>query len=134
MHIVFSADIGATAAATRGTSGFHSWVRPKWFCGGRGSHNSSHGSSFYPGHSRSNSHSHSSSDGFLCITHSQRRTMFFPSGHIQCQIYNHHGHYAIDYFSRLNMAYEGRVPATPLHAYVTSAYPSTSATTLALQN
>ncbi|KAB2630827.1 hypothetical protein D8674_008346 [Pyrus ussuriensis x Pyrus communis] len=55
------------------------------------------------------------------------------SGRIHYQICRRPGHSAIDCYNRLNMAYEGRVPAPKLQAFVAAA-PLSSASTPAVQN
>ncbi|KAM2767079.1 hypothetical protein COP1_022920 [Malus domestica] len=55
-------------------------------------------------------------------------------GRIQCQICRRHGHSAIDCFNRLNMAYEGRVPAPRLQAYAAAAPSPASVSPSGIQN
>ncbi|KAM2815129.1 hypothetical protein PS2_041868 [Malus domestica] len=55
-------------------------------------------------------------------------------GRIQCQICRRHDHSAIDCFNRLNMAYEGRVPAPRLQAYAAVAPSPASACPSGIQN
>ena len=53
----------------------------------------------------------------LTVLHFNQQVFFSP-GRIQCLICQRFGHSAIDYFNRLNMSYEGRVPSSRLQAYV----------------
>ncbi|KAB2626237.1 hypothetical protein D8674_017897 [Pyrus ussuriensis x Pyrus communis] len=152
MHTAFGTDNGLTAlvagrngnrapASFRGR-GFSTGFRGRsHFPSGRGSSNrhcnsphfhqgspSNQGSHFHHG---SNPHpgSHSrQNDGILGPAPSHGP---FTTGRIQCQICSRHGHSAIDCFNRLNMSYEGRVPAPRLQAFAATA-PSASATAPAI--
>ncbi|KAB2613400.1 hypothetical protein D8674_035716 [Pyrus ussuriensis x Pyrus communis] len=129
LHTMF--ETGPTAlAAGRGRSGSsRGRGAPR---GGRGHFNGSRGQ--FPPRPQAQDHyappPRQPHDGVLGAPPSPTQS----GGRIQCQICRRHGHSAIDCFNRLNMAYEGRVPAPRLQAYAAAAPSPASASPSGIQN
>ncbi|XP_070682322.1 uncharacterized protein [Malus domestica] len=113
LHTVFENGLTAALAAGRGRSGpSRGPGAPR---GGRGHFNGGRGQ--FPPRPQGQEHHapppRQPHDGVFGAPPSPTQS----GGRIQCQICRRHGHSAIDCFNRLNMAYEGRVPAPRLQAY-----------------
>lgn len=98
--------------------------------------NSHHGSNFNKGRcvshtNRGTSHLNIGECGNLSnalppSTHSDGNCGGFGGGHLQCQIYFKFGHYAFDYYNRMNFSYQGHHPPSQLAA-TAATVPSTTA-------
>ncbi|KAM2975747.1 hypothetical protein FF1_001875 [Malus domestica] len=64
---------------------------------------------------------HAPNDGVLGAG-PQHENSFHPNGRVQCQICRKPGHSAINCYNRMNMAYEGRVPAPKLQVFAANAH------------
>nr|XP_028945710.1 uncharacterized protein LOC108171738 [Malus domestica] len=90
--------------------GFHAAVGR----GGRGPVQGGRGVIRQPG-------AHALPDGVLGVGPQQGHG-FNPNGRVQCQICHKPGHSAINCYNRMNMAYEGRIPAPKLQAFAAAAH------------